>query len=95
MDVASYVLFFLGGLGFGFAAPGGWKWLPLAFPLGLFVIAVLEGRAGRHGRDQVDRGAPDHVAGVLLGALLEHRSGHRQDARLAWVVARTGLFSRL
>jgi hypothetical protein len=35
-------MFFLGGLGSGFAAPGGWKWLPLAFPLGLFVIAVLQ-----------------------------------------------------
>jgi len=40
--VVSYVLFFIAGLGFGYAAAGRWKWLPLAFPLVLALITVLK-----------------------------------------------------
>jgi hypothetical protein len=40
MDVIAYVLFFLAGLGFGYAAIGVWKWLPLAFPLLLALVAA-------------------------------------------------------
>ena len=42
MGVTAYVLFFIAGLGFGFAAAGKWKWLPLIFPLLLFLGAVLQ-----------------------------------------------------
>jgi hypothetical protein len=40
MAVVAYVLFFLAGLGFGYAAIGVWKWLPLAFPLLLALVAA-------------------------------------------------------
>jgi hypothetical protein len=40
MAVIAYVLFFLAGLGFGYAAIGVWKWLPLAFPLLLALVAA-------------------------------------------------------
>jgi hypothetical protein len=74
MEVASYVMFFLGGLGFGFAAPGGWKWLPLAFPLGLFVIAVLQEGTDGTVVIRLIVALLITIAGVLLGALLEQRS---------------------
>ena len=83
MEVASYVMFFLGGLGFGFAAPGGWKWLPLVFPLALFVIAVA--REGADGTVLVRLVVAllITIAGVLLGAVLAQRSERRENARLA------------
>jgi hypothetical protein len=38
--IIAYILFFIAGLGFGYAAEGKWRWLPLAFPgvLGLFAL---------------------------------------------------------
>ena len=83
MEVASYVMFFLGGLGFGFAAPGGWKWFPLAFPLGLFVIAVVQEGADGTVVIRLIVALLITIAGVLLGALLEQRSERRENARLA------------
>ena len=40
--VVSYVLFFVAGLGFGYAAAGRWRWLPIAFPLLLALFTVLK-----------------------------------------------------
>ena len=40
MAVIAYLLFLLAGLGFGYAAIGVWKWLPLAFPLLLALAAA-------------------------------------------------------
>jgi hypothetical protein len=40
MAVVAYALFFLAGLGFGYAAMGVWKWFPLAFPLLLALAAA-------------------------------------------------------
>jgi hypothetical protein len=40
MAVVAYVLFFLAGLGFGYAAMGGWKWVPLVFPVLLALVAA-------------------------------------------------------
>jgi hypothetical protein len=41
VGITAYVLFFLAGVGFGYAAPTRWKWLPILFPLGLAVGAVF------------------------------------------------------
>ena len=41
MGITAYVLFFLAGLGFGYAAVGKWRWLPLLFPLALGIGALL------------------------------------------------------
>ena len=42
MGIPAYVLFFIAGLGFGYAASGKWKWLPLLFPLVLALGAALQ-----------------------------------------------------
>ena len=41
MGITSYVLFFLAGTGFGYAAPTRWKWLPILFPIALALMAVF------------------------------------------------------
>jgi hypothetical protein len=42
VGVAAYALFFIAGLGFGYAAVGKWKWLPILFPLALALGAALQ-----------------------------------------------------
>jgi hypothetical protein len=37
----AYLLFFLAGLGFGYAAPPKWRWLPFLFPLALGLYALF------------------------------------------------------
>jgi hypothetical protein len=39
--VVAFVLFFVAGLGFGYAAPPRWRWLPVAFPLLLALLTLL------------------------------------------------------
>jgi hypothetical protein len=77
--VVSYVLFFLAGLGFGYAAPGRWVWLPLAFPLLLALVTAL--KEGIDGTLLVRLALALLVTavGVLLGAVLDRR----QQARFA------------
>jgi hypothetical protein len=41
VGITAYVLFLLAGVGFGYAAPTRWKWLPVLFPIGLALGAVL------------------------------------------------------
>ena len=41
MGITSYVLLFLAGVGFGYAAPTRWKWLPVLFPIALALLAVF------------------------------------------------------
>jgi len=41
VGITSYVLFFLAGMGFGYAAPTRWKWLPVLFPIALALVAVF------------------------------------------------------
>jgi hypothetical protein len=41
VGITAYVLFFLAGIGFGYAAPTRWKWLPALFPIGLALLAVF------------------------------------------------------
>jgi hypothetical protein len=41
VGITSYVLFFLAGMGFGYAAPTRWKWLPILFPIALALMAVF------------------------------------------------------
>jgi hypothetical protein len=41
VGITAYVLFFLAGIGFGYAAPTKWKWLPVLFPIALALGAVF------------------------------------------------------
>jgi hypothetical protein len=76
----SYVLFLLAGFGFGYAAPGKWKLVPLVFPLLLALGAFL--------RDGVDAESLVKLAvaivlvlvGVALGTALDERGARRQAA---------------
>jgi hypothetical protein len=79
VDIASYLIFFLAGLGFGFAAPGKWRWTPLVFPVALALGAVYG--EGLDGTLVVRLAIAVLVTagGVLLGALLDRR-GHARFA---------------
>jgi hypothetical protein len=70
-------------LGFGFAAPGKSKWLPLLVPLLLFLGAIFQ--EGIDGVMVVRLVAALLVtaAGVLLGALLDRRGAGGERARYA------------
>ena len=41
MGITAYLLFFLAGIGFGYAAPLRWNWLPVLFPIALALGAVF------------------------------------------------------
>jgi hypothetical protein len=81
MEVVAYVLFFLAGLGFGYAAPGRMKWLPLLFPLALALGALV--RDGLEGEVVVRLMAALALAaiGVVLGSLLDSRALRRGSAQ--------------
>ncbi len=42
LDAVAYTLFFIGGLGFGYAAPGLWKAACFALPVALAVLAMTQ-----------------------------------------------------
>jgi hypothetical protein len=74
--VIGYVLFFVAGLAFGYAAPGGWKWAPLLFPTVLALGAFF--REGGVDGEVVVRLVVALVltaVGVLLGRMIEERAG--------------------
>ena len=73
MDIVAYILFFLAGLTFGYAAVGHLRWLALLFPLGLALITALgEGVDGLFVL-RLALALLLTVAGVLLGMLLDRR----------------------
>ena len=77
--VISYLLFFLAGVGFGYAAPGKWKSLPLLFPLLLAVGAIVI-----HGVDasillRLLVALIITVVGVLVGTMIDARESQRAD----------------
>jgi hypothetical protein len=75
--VVAYVIFFLAGVGFGYAAPGRLVWLPLAFPLVLALVTAL--KEGIDGTLLVRLALALVVTagGVLLGVLLDRRERER------------------
>jgi hypothetical protein len=78
MAVVPYVIFFLAGLGFGYAAAGVWKWLPLVFPLLLALqAAAAEGVDGTL-LVRLLVALVVTAAGVVLGIM---RSPEEQPAR--------------
>jgi hypothetical protein len=71
--VIAYLLFFIAGVGFGYAAVGKWRWLPLAFPLVLGLFALF-----RYGPDasviiRLIVALVVTALGVLLGAAIDAR----------------------
>jgi hypothetical protein len=77
--VISYLLFFLAGVGFGYAAPGKWKWLPLLFPLALAIGALVI-----HGVDaaillRLVIALIITVLGILVGTIIDARTSQQAD----------------
>jgi hypothetical protein len=83
VGVAAYFLFFIAGLGFGYAAPGKWKWLPLIFPLALALGAALQQGIDGTMILRLIVALLLTAGGVLLGALLEARGERGERARYA------------
>jgi hypothetical protein len=83
VGIAAYVLFFIAGLGFGYAAAGKWKWLPILFPLALALGAALQ--QGVDGTWVVRLIVALLVTGggVLLGAMLDARGERGERAKYA------------
>ena len=79
MGIAAYLLFFLAGLGFGYAAPTRWKWLPVLFPIALAIGAVIN-----HGPDgailvRLIVALVVTALGILLGSVIDARTSARAD----------------
>ena len=71
--IIAYLLFFLAGLGFGYAAPTKWRFLPLLFPLVLGAFALF-----KYGPDvsvivRLIVALVITVLGILVGAAIDAR----------------------
>jgi hypothetical protein len=77
--VVAYLLFFLAGLGFGYAAPPKWRWLPLLFPLvlGLYALLIYGLDASILIRLLVALGIT--LLGILVGTIIEARGRAQGD----------------
>ena len=83
MSVLAYIIFFLAGLGFGYAAQGKWKLAPLAFPIALALGAfVNDGIQGEIVLRFVIAIAIT-LGGIFLGWMLDERSARREAAGAA------------
>ncbi|HEV3375966.1 MAG TPA: hypothetical protein VG126_01655 [Thermoleophilaceae bacterium] len=83
MGIVAYLVFFLAGLGFGYAASGKWKWLPIAFPVALALgAAISQGIDGAWVLRLIIALAVT-VGGILLGAMLDARGSRGERARYA------------
>jgi hypothetical protein len=83
VGIVAYVLFFVAGVGFGYAASGKWRWLPVVFPLALAI-----GAAAQEGVDgtmiaRLIVALLVTAGGLLLGALLDARGERGERARYA------------
>jgi hypothetical protein len=80
MNILAYVVFVLAGLGFGYAAPGKAKFLPLLFPLALALGAIA--RDGIDGTTVVRLVVAILVtlAGIAIGWIIDERSRGGQAA---------------
>jgi hypothetical protein len=77
--ITAYLLFFLAGVGFGYAAPPKGKWLPLLFPLVLGGWALF-----KYGPDasvllRLVVALVITVVGILVGTAIEARSGEQGE----------------
>ena len=83
MGVVAYLLFFVAGIGFGYAAIGKWKWIPILFPLVLALGAAIQQGIDGTWVFRVIVALAVTVGGVLLGAMLDARGERGERARYA------------
>ena len=77
--ITAYVLFFLAGLGFGFAAPPRWRWLPLLFPLVLGIAALVNYGPDASVLIRLVVALIITAAGMLLGTVIDARSSKQGE----------------
>lgn len=73
----SYVLFFVAGLGFGYAAPPRFKPVALAFPLLLALLAALQGSFDGGSVVPLIAALAVTAVGIALGWLLDGGAARR------------------
>jgi hypothetical protein len=83
VGVVAYLLFFVAGVGFGYAAVGKWKWIPILFPLVLALGAAIQQGIDGTWVFRVIVALVVTVGGVLLGAMLDARGERGERARYA------------
>jgi hypothetical protein len=83
VQVVAYTLFFLAGLGFGYAAPGRAKLLPLAFPVVLALGAILKNGIDGAVLIRLIVALAITGLGILLGKMLDDRAQRREAAEAA------------
>jgi hypothetical protein len=83
VGIVAYVLFFLAGLAFGYAALGKWKWIPLVFPLALALGAALQQGIDGAWILRLIIALLVTGGGVLLGAMLDARGQRDEQPRYA------------
>jgi hypothetical protein len=67
-------LFFLAGVGFGYAAPPKWRWLPLLFPLALGLGALLKDGLDAAILIRLVIALAITVGGIFVGTLIDARA---------------------
>ena len=80
MVIVPWVLFFLAGLGFGYAAPGKAKFLPLGFPIVLALGAMFFNGIEGAVLLRLVVALLITLGGIFLGAMLDQRSQRREAA---------------
>ena len=83
MAIVGYLLFFLAGLGFGFAAPGKTKLVPFIFPLLLAIGAAITNGIDLTLILRLIVALVLTGLGIVLGMLMEDRAERREAARAA------------
>jgi hypothetical protein len=79
VGLTAYLLFFLAGLGFRYAALGRWEWLPLLFPLLLGIGAIAEDGPDVAILARLLVALAIAAGGVVLGRLIETRTGSSEQ----------------
>jgi hypothetical protein len=77
--VIAYLLFFLAGVGFGYAAPPKWKWLPLVFPLLLGLGAIFKDGLDGTILLRLIIALIITALGILVGTVIDARASERSD----------------
>ena len=80
MDFIGYLLFFLAGVGFGYAAPAKLKPLPLTFPIVLAIVAFMSD--GIQGEIVVRLliALAVTAVGIVLGGMIDAATGRDKAA---------------
>ena len=78
-NIIGYVIFFLAGLGFGYAAPPKIKWLPIIFPVLLAIGALLKDGIKGAILLKLLIAIVITVVGIAIGWLLDQRAQAREE----------------